>query len=311
MYLNNNLEIPEIAFGTGVVKRFYRNKKLYFKDNFIAIMVSIKHGRLIRRLNNDLNINKYIQFAINNGYRLIDTGRLYGHSELCIGKSIKKFDREKLFIVTKVSDVDLKRYDTVKSVADCLKQSLINLETNYVDALLLHFPVENYLSLYQEMEYEYRNGKAKAIGVCNFDESELLELIELSEIKPMICQVEMHPLNTKKGLLELCKCEGIVVMAHTPTAHMNKKITESEIITKLMSKYEKNTAQIIYRWHLQNGVIPIVSSVSPIHIYESININDFELTQEEMEEIDALNMDYSCDLNNNKINDCPDFIYNL
>lgn len=311
MRLYNDVEIPEIAFGTGVIKRYYRNKKLYVKDLIISILVSIKHLKVVRRFKNDYTIKKTIRNAMNCGYKLIDTGRLYGHSEKYIGEVINEKERKNIFIISKVSDVDLKRYDYAPSVEDNLKLSLKFLKTDYLDAYLLHFPQGNWLSMYHDIEIAYKDGIVKSIGVCNFDINELEELIKNSEIKPMICQVEMHPLYTKNELIQYCKKNNIIIMAHTPTGHMNKKIVESPIMKTLIEKYKKNPAQIIYRWHLQKGVIPIISSVSKEHLITNLDIYDFELNDSEIVEIDSLNINYSFDKNNNKMNDKPDFIYNL
>ena len=309
--LTNQEKIPCIAFGTGVIKRYYRNKKMYFKDTLKDVMRSIKHLKISRRLKNDMTINNTLNRAIENGYRLFDTGRLYGHSEQAIGKAIAKNNRNSFFLVTKVSDDDLRRYSSVTTIHDNLMMSLKFLKTDYVDAYLLHFPSGDWISAYKEIEKEYISGYTKAIGVCNFDVDELKKLMREVKIKPMICQVELNPLNTKKDLVNFCKEQGIVLMAHTPTAHMDSRVINSDIFRQLTRKYKKTAAQIIYRWHYQNSVIPIVSSTSNAHMKENLNIFDFHLTDSEMIEIDGLNCGVSFDKNNNKVNDCPDFIYNL
>lgn len=309
--LQNDMNLPCIAFGTGVIKRFYRNKKLYYKDTFTDILRSIKHHKLVRRLKNDISINKILDRAIQNGYCIFDTGRLYGHSEQAIGKAISRYHRNDFFLVTKVSADDLKRYSNAPTVSDNLNISLKYLNTDYVDAYLLHFPSGDWLSMYKAMEKEYMNGKVKSLGVCNFDKDELIELINKVTIKPMICQVELNPLNTKKELRQFCQQNGIVVMAHTPTAHMDKRVVESDIFQQLTKKYNKTAAQIIYRWHYQNSVIPIVSTTSDIHLKENMEIFDFELETTEVEKIEDLNQNFSFDKNNNKINDCSEFIYNI
>lgn len=309
--LLNGKSIPCIALGTGVVKRFYRNKRLYIKDTVIAILRSFKHRKIVRFLKNDITIQKTLKTAIEEGYRLFDTGRLYGHSEKYIGNAISTYDRSQFYIITKVSDVDLLRYKDAPSVHDNLSLSLKFLNTDYVDAYLLHFPSENWKQMYKDIELEYKMGRAKTIGICNFDADELKELLQFCEVKPAICQIELHPLNTKRELRKICAENGIVIMAHTPTAGMSKKVVDSDIITSLVSKYHKSAAQIIYRWHYQNSVIPIVASTSYSHLKENLDIFDFSLTDDEMTNIESLNEDYSFDKNNNKCNDHPDFIYNL
>ena len=309
--LNNGLVIPNVAFGTGVIKRFYRNKSLFYKDVLKAILRTVKHRKMVRFWKNDLTIKKTLYQAIVCGFRMFDTGRLYGHSEKYIGDVLSRYNRKDFFVVTKVSDVDLTRYSDKSTVSDNLSQSLSFLRTDYVDAYLLHFPSGDWISMYREIEAEYKAGRTRSIGVCNFDIEELKKIIDVADVKPMICQIEVHPLNTKKELVDFCKENNIVVMAHTPTGHMCKEIVESEVFKKLTKKYKKSAAQIIYRWHIQNGIIPIMTSTSKQHLMENYQVFDFELSAEDMRNIDLLDRGYSFDKNNNKVNDCPQFIYNL
>lgn len=309
--LMNGIEMPYIAFGTGVIKRFYRNKPMYIKDTLRALLVSLKHRKMVRFFKNDLTIRKTLENAMISGYILFDTGRLYGHSEKYIGEIVNKQNRDNVFIITKVSDVDLTRYPDRKTVHDNLSLSLNYLKTDYVDAYLLHFPSGDWKSMYSDIEKEYESGRTKAIGVCNFDINEMQELISIASINPMICQIEIHPLNSKKDLVSFCHKHGIVVMAHTPTGHMNKEVIEAPEFKAIMDKHKKTAAQIIYRWHHQNGIIPIVSSTSKMHMIGNLEILDFELSEEEMSYIDTLDRGYSLDKNCNKTNDCPNFIYNI
>lgn len=310
--LSNGKNIPIIAFGTGVVKRFYRNKPLYIKDTFIAILRSIKHRKMVRFLKNDLTLKNTLDYAVKDGYRLFDSGRLYGHSEKYIGEVLKKYKREDYFVLTKVCEDDLKRYPNANTVHDNLTISLKFLQMDYVDAYLLHFPEKNKVELYREIEKEYKDGRVKAIGVSNFDIDELEELMANCEITPMINQIEVNPRYTRKKLVKFCQDNGILVMAHTPTARgYLKQIKDKDIMKQLMEKYNKNAPQIIYRWHLQNGIIPIVSTISRTHLQENMDIFDFYLTDDEMKKIDALDENKHCDRFDNKFSDVPDFIYNL
>ncbi len=310
--LANGMTIPIIAFGTGVVRRFYRNKSKYYKDVIIALLRSLKHLKMVRFLKNDVTLKKILNDAIGAGYTMFDSGRLYGHSEKYIGEVISAYNRDNLYLITKVCEDDLKRYPNTNNVHDTLSLSLKFLKTDYVDAYLLHFPCPNMIEMYKEIEKEYKAGRAKVIGVCNFDVDELKTLMKACEIKPMINQIELNPINTRRDVREFCKENGIIVMAHTPTARSNiKAIGDTNIMKSLTKKYNKSVAQIIYRWHVQNGVIPIVSSVSKEHLYSNLEIFDFCLEDEEMESIEALNQNKTCDRYNNKKSDCADFIYNL
>lgn len=309
--LKNDSNLSYMAFGTGVINRFYTNKSLYYKDRFLDILRTIKNGKMPRRLKNDLCIRKTLTMAINSGYRIFDTGRLYGHSEKYIGEVLADYNRDDFYLISKISNDDLKRYTNIFTVHDNLSLTLKNLRTSYINTYLLHFPTGERLNMYKDMEDEFNLGRTKSIGVCNFDIEELKELLGVCRIKPAICQIELHPLNTKKELRKFCKENGIIVMAHTPTGHMDKRIIHSEIFEYLMAKYNKSAAQIIYRWHYQNGVIPIVSTISENHMKENRDILNFSLNLEEMEKIENLNQDFSFDLYNNKKSDCPNFIYNI
>lgn len=310
--MTNGKTIPIIAFGTGVVRRFYRNKPMYIKDTIIAILRSIKHRKMVRFLKNDLTLKKTLNNAVKEGYTLFDSGRLYGHSEKYIGEVLSKYNREDFFLLTKVCEDDLKRYKEASTVHDNLSISLRFLQTDYVDAYLLHFPETNMIEMYKEIEREYKAGRAKAIGVSNFDIDELKTLMDNCEIKPMINQIEVNPRYTRKELLEFCRDNGIIVMAHTPTARSYlKQISETDIMRELKQKYNKNVPQIIYRWHIQNAVIPIISTITISHLKENMDIFDFSLSNDEMERIDLLNENMHCDRYDNKFSDVPDFIYNL
>jgi len=310
--LDNGVEIPVIAFGTGVIKQFSRNKPLYIKDRTVRILKSIKHRKLNRTLKNDYTIKQTLDEAIKCGFRLFDSGRLYGHSESCIGQAISKHNRADFFIATKVSDDDLKRYPNAGTVHENLAISIKNLRSDYVDAYLLHFPEENMISMYKEMESEFAMGVCRSIGVCNFDVIELEKLMEACDINPMINQCELHPLNQKPELRKFCRENHIILMAHTPTSNsMVKKIADTDVMKKLMKKHNKSAIQIIYRWHIENGVIPIVSTTSKEHIHSDFDIFNFSLSEEDMEAMGSLNEDRVLCKYNSKKNDVPNYIYNV
>ena len=191
MNLYNGVQIPDVAFGTGVIKRFYRNKPLYFKDRTISVLKSVKHMKIDRILKNDITIEKVTEKAITHGYCLLDTGRLYGHSEKIIGKVTCDMCRDDVFIITKVSNVDLARYKEAKTVRENLSISLENLCTNYVDSYLLHFPCGDWINMYHDIEEEYKAGRTRSIGVCNFDIEDFLRLKKEIQIKPMIYAIQI------------------------------------------------------------------------------------------------------------------------
>lgn len=309
LQLANGLKIPLIGYGTGVVRKYSRKKLLFIKSNIYPILSSIKHLRISKQLTMDIFAAQIIRNAYSNGFRLFDTGRIYGYSEKMIGKGLNGIDRSSFYLVTKVSDMDIERKCSPDTVRENLSESLRYLGTDHVDAYLLHWPHGDWISIYLEMEKEYKEGRARSIGVCNFNISHFEQLMKKCNILPHICQTELHPFNSKPLLRMFCKEHNIVLMAHTPTARMCEKVRQCKVLLSLSRKYHKTVAQIILRWHMQNGIIPIVATVSGEHMKENLDCGDFTLSQEEMQMIDSLNEDYVM-LDSDGVDD-PNYIYNL
>lgn len=168
--------------------------------------------------------------------------------------------------------------------------SLKNLDTDYVDLYLMHWPVEGkYIKSWKIMERLYEKGLAKAIGVCNCNIHHLEELRKQAKIMPMVNQFECHPLFTQNELREYCKENNIQVMAYTPTARMDERLFKT-VLSKIAKKYSKTVAQIIIKWHIQIGNIPIVNTSNLEHLRQNYNVFDFELTQQEVYEITKINI---------------------
>lgn len=307
--LSNGVQLPSIGYGTGVIRKYTRNKLLFIKSNVRAVLSSLKHGQLNKQLKMNIFAESIIRDAYSAGFRLFDSGRIYGYSEKMIGDSLREIDRKSFCLVTKISDMDIERECSPNTVRENLAVSLGYLRTDYVDAYLLHWPHGDWINIYLNMEKEYRAGRARSIGVCNFTEEHFEHLLTKCSIMPHICQTELHPFNSKPQLREFCRKHGITLMAHTPTARMCDKARNCRTLTTLAEKYNKTIAQIIIRWHIQNGVIPIVASVSRAHMIENINCNDFMLSRDDMEQIKLLNENYVI-LKSDGIDD-PDYIYNL
>lgn len=144
------------------------------------------------------------------------------------------------------------------------------------------------------MEQLYKEGYAKSIGVCNFKEHHFEELMQVAEIKPMVCQIESHPLFPQNDMLMYCKKNNIQMMAYTPTGRMDVRIRENEALRIISRKNQKNIAQIVLRWHYQRGVIPIVNTTNINHLKDNMNIFDFSLDSSEMQVINGL--DINCRL---------------
>ncbi len=232
-----------------------------------------------------------VSSAIKNGYRSIDTAAIYGN-EAGVGEGLKKgmqetgIAREDLFITSKVWTEDLGYEETIKAY----EISLEKLGLEYLDLYLIHWPKEGkYKEAWRALETLYKEGKVKTIGVSNFQIHHLEELMKEAEIQPMINQIELHPRLTQKELIAYCQEKGIQVEAWSPL--MQGQLLDQAELVEIASKYQKSVAQVIIRWDLQNGIVTIPKSVKEHRIMENGNVFDFELTKEEMDKINALNLD--------------------
>ena len=220
--------------------------------------------------------------ALQCGYRLIDTANAYVN-EKAVGRAMKKsgLKREEIFLETKL-------WPSFYEQADAVEKTLERLDTDYIDLLLIHQPAGNYMAGYRLMEKAYKEGKVKAIGLSNFTVEQIQEILASCEVKPAVLQTEVHPYSQEKELKEFLDQEGIVIQAWYPLGHGDKALIEEPLFGRLGKKYGKSNAQIILRWHIQNGNIVIPGSKNPAHIKDNFDLFDFTLTQEEMEEIAAM-----------------------
>lgn len=228
-----------------------------------------------------------VKKALEAGYRSIDTAMIY-KNEVGVGKALKEsgVPREELFITTKVWNSD-HGYDNALKAFDA---SLDRLGLDYVDLYLVHWPTpkfDQYIDTYKALEKIYQDGRAKAIGVCNFDIEHLERLLSECEVVPVVNQVERHPYFQQQKLHDYCKKHNIVLEAYSPLMN-GKDVLNDQTIKAIAEKYRKTPAQVILRWHLQTGVIAIPKSVTPSRIEENFHVFDFELTAEDMEKIAAL-----------------------
>lgn len=232
-----------------------------------------------------------VKTAIKNGYRSIDGAAIYDN-EVSMGKGIAEgikaagISREDLFITSKVWNADLGYESTIKAYETSLKK----LGLDYLDLYLIHWPVEGkYKDAWRALEYLYKQGRVKAIGVSNFQVHHLENLMKDAEIKPMINQIEFHPRLTQGKVRAFCKQNDIQLEAWSPL--MVGKLFNNEILKEIAHNHNKSIAQIILRWDIQNGVITIPKSTNEGRIIENSQIFDFELTNEEVEKINSLNQD--------------------
>ncbi len=216
------------------------------------------------------------------GYRLIDTANAYVN-EKAVGRAMKKssVSREGIFLETKLWPSFYEREDAVE-------KTLKRLDTDYIDLLLIHQPAGNYVAGYRQMEKAYKEGKVKAIGLSNFHEKQIQEILDICVVKPAVLQTEVHPYSQEKKLKEFLNKEGIVIQAWYPLGHGDKALIQEPLFTELGKKYGKSNVQVILRWHIQAGNIVIPGSKNPAHIKDNFDLFDFALTDEEMTKITAL-----------------------
>ena len=251
--LSNGVKMPSIGFGT------------------------YKSG-------SDEETAKIIKYALETGYRQIDTASFYGN-EVGIGNGIKQSNikREEIFLVTKLWNDD----HGYKKTIEAFNKSLERLQVEYIDLYLIHWPNKLNAETWRAFEDLYKEGKVKAIGVCNFKIGHLEELKKTAEIMPMVNQVELHPQSSKEYLLDYCNDNNIQLVAWSPI--MRGRIFSNELIIGLSEKYKKTIAQIVLRWHIQRGIIPIPKSSNEGRIKENLDIFDFELSADDMNAINSLN----------------------
>lgn len=216
------------------------------------------------------------------GYRLIDTANAYVN-EKAVGRAMKKsgVSREEIFLETKL-------WPAFYEQPDAVEKTLERLDTDYIDLLLIHQPTGNYIAGYKLMEKAYKEGKVKAIGLSNFSQSQIREILDICEVKPVVLQTEVHPYYQEKKLKDYLKKEGIVIQAWYPLGHGDKALLEEPLFQELGKKYGKSSAQIILRWHIQSGNIVIPGSKSPAHIQDNFDLFDFSLTAWEMAQISIM-----------------------
>lgn len=228
--------------------------------------------------------------AIATGYRLVDTAAAY-MNEQAVGAAIQKcgVPREELFITTKLWVQDAS-YEGAKRA---IETSLRNLGLDYIDLYLIHQPMGDYIGAYRAMEEAYREGKLKAIGVCNFYPNRLADLCETVEVTPAVNQVELHPFFQQENALTLMKEYGVVPEAWGPFAEGNHGIFTHPVLTKIGKQYGKTAAQVALRWNVQRGVVVIPKSIHKNRMEQNIDIWDFRLSEEDMAQIAKLDLGHS------------------
>ena len=239
----------------------------------------------VYKIKGDELAEKCVADALKVGYRHIDTAHYY-ENERGVGAAIKKsgIPREQIWVTSKVW---VKEFGSGKTT-DAVEKMLKRLDLEYIDLVLLHYPFNDYMGAYQELEKEYEKGHIKNIGISNFEDKKLEELCSVAKIKPVLNQVELHPYFQQNELRKRLEKYNTKIEAWAPLGHAMTNIFKEEIIIKLSKKYNKSPAQIILRWDIQKGIITIPKSQTPERIKENFEIFDFELSDEEIKEIDGL-----------------------
>jgi 2,5-diketo-D-gluconate reductase A len=225
--------------------------------------------------------------AINLGYRLIDTATVYGN-EAAIGAGIKEsgIDRKDLFITSKI-------WIKEPAFENCKKEfeiSLNKLGTDYLDLYLIHRPRGNFKATWQAMEELYKAGKIKALGISNFEPSQIEELETFAKIIPTVNQIESHAFFQETAALKNLENQGIIMEAWAPLAEGRNGLFTNQVLDSIGKKYHKTVAQVCLRWHFQRGIVSIPRSSKKDHMLENLNIFDFELSIDDMTAIAQLDL---------------------
>lgn len=245
------------------------------------------------RVENNDECREAVKHAIISGYRHIDTAQTY-HNEEKVGQGIKEgleatgLNREDLFITTKLWMTDYGR----ENVQSAYEASLKRLGLDYVDLYLIHWPGQDkdlITETWKAMENLYNEGKIKNIGVSNFHVHHLEELLQEASIKPVINQIECHPYLTQKELRAYLEAQKIVAQSWSPL--MNGQILEDEVVKEIANELGKTPAQVIIRWNIDENIVVIPKSVTPSRIEENLNVFDFELSEDQLSRLNALNKD--------------------
>lgn len=254
--LNNGSKIPSIGFGTYLLRG---------DDALKAIITAAK-----------------------NGYRLFDSAMNYDN-EAVLGEAIRAsgIPRKDFFLTSKLPG----RFHTYSLALDAIEESLLRTRVDYFDGYLIHWPnpkEDKYVEAWQALIEAKKRGKIKTIGVCNFLPEHIERLIQETGVAPAINQIELHPFFTQKETLAYHKSKGIITQAWSPFARA-KGLSDNEVLKNLALKYNKSIAQVVLRWHIQNGVLPIPKSKTPSRQIENLAIFDFALSAEDVLLIDTLN----------------------
>lgn len=281
--LNDGLLVPAIGFGPGM---FVYTPPNFFSPKSVTLPVRA-WSRFVARPRAERHFVRQIASALTNGFRLIDYSSAYG-SGVHIGDAIRMsgVKRDDLFITARVSN-GAQREGRVREE---FFATLRNYGIASVDLLMFHWPVTDYyMDTWREILKLRDEGFAKSVGVANCHIHHIEKLL-VGGVVPAVNQIEVHPLFTQKPLIGYCKDKGILVEAYTPIARFDDRLMRLPKLKAIAQKHGKTPVQVVLRWHIQNGIVPVVRSLNTGRQKENIDIFDFELTDDEMNTIDSFNI---------------------
>lgn len=266
--LNNGVQIPQLGLGTQIQR------------------LEGDASESGRKLLNDTSHDAVVA-ALQSGYRHLDTAHGY-YNEAGVGQAIidSGVPREEIWVTSKLWPSEYGEGTTMQAIDDMLER----LQLDYLDCIYLHHPAGDYMGAWKDLEEAYRQGKVRALGISNFDNwPEVFNaIIENSEIKPQMLQIECHPFSQRLETRELATQYGIQIECWYPLGHADDRLLNNDVLSQIAEDHNKSVVQIILRWHVQEGFSVIPGSTNPDHIQENIEIFDFELSDEEMEQIRAM-----------------------
>lgn len=239
-------------------------------------------GLGVYQIHGDSSTKQACLNALEKGYRHIDTAHAY-QNERGVGEAVKEsgIPREEIWITSKLWPSEYGEGKTMEAIDKMLSR----LQTEYIDLLLLHQQFGEYIGAWRDMEKAVVQGKVRSIGLSNFESERLEEVLEAAHIKPSVLQVECHPYYQQNALKQRIAPYGTKIECWYPLGHADTQLLQEPLFTSLAQKYGKSNAQIILRWHIQEGHIIFPKTTNPQHMQENIALFDFTLTEDEMKNI--------------------------
>ena len=266
--LNNGVQVPQLGLGTQI-----QSLERDSSESGRALLNSTSHDAVVA--------------ALQAGYRHLDTAHGY-FNERGVGQAIidSGVPREEIWVTSKLWPSEYGEGATLAAIDAMLER----LQLDYIDCIYLHHPAGDYVGAWKDLEEAYRQGKVRALGISNFDNwpEAFSAIVDEMEIKPQILQIECHPFAQRLETRELATTYDIQVECWYPLGHADDRLLNNDVLSAIAQAHEKSVVQIILRWHMQEGLVAVPGSTNPAHIQENIAIFDFELTDDEMAQIRAL-----------------------